>query len=130
MEPTLFRQCNIMYIDHLAVTTLDIGKTLADYLGMPGARLVRGPALNPLENVLYAFVQLSEGLVIEILGVREGSPVSRHVSQGGGPYHFCFAGVSEYQGNVFEAAHGMTRSLQIEGRAIITQPISSSNKPI
>lgn len=115
MDPTLFRQCNILYIDHLAVTTSNVEKTLADYLGMQGARLIRGPALNPQQNVHYAFVQLSEGLVVEILGAREGSPVSRHVSQGGGPYHFCFA-VPNIEDSI--------KAAELMGAKLVTPPVS------
>lgn len=115
MKPTLFQQCNILYIDHLAVTTPNIEKTLADYLCMPGTRLLRGPALNPLQNVLYAFVQLAEGLVVEILAAREGSPVSRHVSHGGGPYHLCFA-VTNMEASI--------RAAEQMGARVITSPIS------
>jgi acyl carrier protein/predicted enzyme related to lactoylglutathione lyase len=114
MEPTLFRQCNVLYIDHLVVTTSNVEKTLADYLDMPGIRLIRGPALNRPQNVLYAFVQIAEGLIVNILGDREGSPVSRHVSQGGGPYHFCFA-VANIEDSV--------RSAELMGAKVVTPPV-------
>lgn len=82
---------DILYVDHMAVTTPLFDQTLADYLGLPGARLLKGPALNPAQKVTYAFVMLREGFTIEVLGLAEDSPIERHVKHGGGPYHFCYA---------------------------------------
>jgi acyl carrier protein len=81
----------VLYVDHVAVTTPVFEQTLVDYLGLPGSRLLRGPALNPVQKVSYAFVELREGVTVEVLGLAEGSPIERHVNQGGGPYHFCYA---------------------------------------
>ena len=116
MEPTFFIRCNILYVDHLAVTTLHIDQTLVDYLSMLGSRLIRGPAINPAQNVQYAFVQLANGLVVEILSPLEGSPVNRHVAQqGGGPYHFCFAVAN------IEASIGAAEKM---GAKLIIAPVS------
>ena len=88
---TLFSECRILYIDHLAVTTPVFDQTLQNYLSLPGSRLIRGPAINGRQRVHYAFVALQDGLTIEILGAEADSPISGHLRQGGGAYHFCFA---------------------------------------
>jgi catechol 2,3-dioxygenase-like lactoylglutathione lyase family enzyme len=91
MTRSLLSSCGVVYIDHIAVTTPDFDKTVAEYLSLPGSRLLKGPGNNPTQKVRYAFVLLDRGMVIEILGVGEDSPIERHVRQGGGPYHFCYA---------------------------------------
>jgi acyl carrier protein/catechol 2,3-dioxygenase-like lactoylglutathione lyase family enzyme len=91
MTQSLLALMEVLYVDHVAVTTPVFEQTLADYLGLPGSRLLRGPAFNPAQKVSYAFVMLREGMTVEVLGLAEGSPIERHVNQGGGPYHFCYA---------------------------------------
>lgn len=98
----LLASCDILYVDHIAVTTSVFDQTLGQYLGLPGARLIRGPAANPAQKVSYAFVQLGEGVTVEILSPLEGAPIARHVQQGGGPYHFCFA-VRDIESAVYNA---------------------------
>jgi catechol 2,3-dioxygenase-like lactoylglutathione lyase family enzyme len=88
---TLLSDCGVLYIDHLAYTTPDLDKTLAEFLSLPQTRLVKGPGWNPDQKVRYAFVQQSGGYAIELLSGGEGSPVFRHIKQGGGLYHFCYA---------------------------------------
>ncbi len=91
MMQSLLVLMEVLYVDHVAVTTPVFDQTLANYLGLPGSRLLRGPALNPVQKVSYAFVALREGMTVEVLGLAEDSPIERHVKQGGGPYHFCYA---------------------------------------
>jgi len=64
---------------------------LNEYLSLAGARLLKGPAVNQTQKVKYAFVGLSNGMVIEILSPEQDSPIAGRVKQGGGPYHFCYA---------------------------------------
>lgn len=91
MTQSFLVACQVLYVDHIAVTTPVFDQTLDDYLGLPGARLLKGPALNPAQKVRYAFVRLADGIVVEILGIEQGSPIATHVQHGGGPYHFCYA---------------------------------------
>jgi len=91
MKQSLLALMEVLYVDHIAVTTPNFEQTLADYLGLPGSRLLKGPALNHEQKVSYAFVVLREGITVEVLGLAEGSPIERHVKNGGGPYHFCYA---------------------------------------
>lgn len=91
MMQSILAACQVLYVDHIAVTTPVFEQSLADYLGLPGSRLLKGPALNPVQKVRYAFVQLAEGNIVEILGVERDSPIANHVQHGGGPYHFCYA---------------------------------------
>lgn len=91
MTQSFLVACQVLYVDHVAVTTPVFDQTLDDYLGLPGARLLKGPALNSAQKVRYAFVRLADGIVVEILGVVQGSPIATHVQHGGGPYHFCYA---------------------------------------
>lgn len=39
----MFSALGVRYVDHVAVTTRDLMTTLADYLSLPGARLINGP---------------------------------------------------------------------------------------
>lgn len=87
---SFWQKCGVIELDHVAVTTPNLLSTLVDYMGISGARLVRGPAHNAQQNVDYAFVQLSSGTMVEILGVTEGSPIASHVASSGGAYHLCF----------------------------------------
>lgn len=91
IEESLWVQCGAKIIDHVAVTTRDIKKVLRDYLGLPGSELIRGPGYNSSQNVDYAFIRTCTGITIEILGVRDNSPINQHVESGGGAYHLCFA---------------------------------------
>lgn len=91
MKHSLLTALDVLYVDHIAVTTPVFDQTLHDYLGLAGSRLEKGPALNPVQKVVYAFVRLRDGIVVEVLGVEKDSPIARHVRQGGGPYHFCYA---------------------------------------
>lgn len=91
MDNQLLVECDVLYVDHLAVTTASLHDTLRLYLSLPGARLVRGPGENPSQKVCYAFVQLGEGMLVEILSPLDESPVASHMRRGGGAYHFCFA---------------------------------------
>lgn len=83
-------KCGVERLDHVAVTTDNLVGVLRDYMGMPGSELIRGPDVNLSQNVDYAFVRLSTGTVVEILGMKENSPIASHVDNGGGVYHFCF----------------------------------------
>jgi acyl carrier protein len=113
MKKSFWNIIEVMYLDHLAVTTSDFQKTLDDYLCMPDSRLIRGPAINYSQNVEYAFIELKQGLMIEILGLMDDSPISNHVSNKSGVYHLCFA-VSDIEKSILIAAN--------EGGKIITNP--------
>ncbi|HHQ4788762.1 VOC family protein [Aeromonas hydrophila] len=89
---TLLSHIGVLYIDHIAVTTNNLEKTLADYISLPGARLWKGPSVNTAQDVRYAFVQVSGGVTFEILApLSEKSPIRGHLSRGGGVYHICYA---------------------------------------
>lgn len=105
MSKSVLASMDIMYVDHLAVTTPTFDRTLAEYLALPGSRLLKGPGLNAAQKVRYAFVMLREGLTVEILGLPSNldSPIARHVKQGGGPYHFCYA-VADLEDAIVKAA--------------------------
>lgn len=91
MTAPLFASLGIVHPDHVAVTTSSLDAALADYLALPGARLMRGPGNNDVQRVRYAFVRLAEGMVIEILEPLAESPIRTHVQRGGGTYHLCHA---------------------------------------
>lgn len=89
---SLFEGMGAQYVDHFAVTTRDLMATLNDWLTIPGSRLLRGPAKNVAQKVLYAFVQLEGRANVEILApIGEDSPIVSHLNSSGGAYHFCFA---------------------------------------
>jgi acyl carrier protein len=89
---TLFAKLGIKYVDHCAVTCHDLNSTLADYLALPGSRLLRGPGDNPAQDVQYAFVDLQGSGIIEILApLSKKSPINGHLASGGGAYHLCYA---------------------------------------
>jgi acyl carrier protein len=88
----MFSALGVRYVDHVAVTTKDLMPTLTDYLSLPGARLINGPGKNTAQDVIFAFVQLGQGGVVEILApLSEQSPIHSHLTQGGGTYHVCYA---------------------------------------
>lgn len=88
----MFSALGVRYVDHVAVTTRDLMPTLADYLSLPGARLINGPGQNRAQGVLFAFVDLGAGGVVEVLApLSEQSPIYLHLAQGGGTYYVCFA---------------------------------------
>lgn len=88
----MFRALGVRYVDHVAVTTRDLMATLADYLSLPGARLINGPGQNAAQDVLFAFVDLGAGGVVELLApLSEQSPIHSHLAQGGGTYYVCYA---------------------------------------
>lgn len=88
----MFSALGVRYVDHVAVTTRDLMPTLADYLSLPGARLINGPGQNRAQDVLFAFVDLGAGGVVEVLApLSEQSPIYLHLAQGGGTYYVCFA---------------------------------------
>ena len=91
LTESIWKACKVLYVDHVAVTTKYLSQTVNDYLGLPNARLLRGPGINTKQNVDYAFIQIEHGLIIEILGVLPDSPIEEHISRGGGAYHLCFA---------------------------------------
>ena len=82
---------------------------------MPGSKLLRGPGENIQQKVKYAFIQLSNGSVVEVLSpLTKDSPITRHVINGGGFYHVCFA------------VDNINNSLQLakkNGATIIVKPI-------
>ncbi|MDH5471994.1 MAG: VOC family protein [Gammaproteobacteria bacterium] len=90
IENSFWAACGVKTIDHVAVTTRNLSMVLKDYLGVPGSELLRGPGTNTSQNVDYAFVRLATGMVVEILGLKENSPITEHVENGGGAYHLCF----------------------------------------
>ena len=88
----MFSALGVRYVDHVAVTTKDLMPTLADYLALPGARLINGPGQNSAQDVLFAFVDLGAGGVVEVLApLSKQSPIYSHLAQGGGTYHVCYA---------------------------------------
>lgn len=115
---TLLASLGIEYLDHLAVTTADLERTLAEYMALPGARLWRGPADNPTQRVRYAFVQITAGLTIEILAPLEGeenSPIVSHLARGGGVYHLCYA--------VRDLAQAL-RTVEAQGGRCVVAPVA------
>jgi|SRR6185369_3441218 len=115
MAQQFLKLCNVLYVDHLAVTTPVFEQTLSEYLCLTGSRLLRGPAVNQEQQVEYAFVQLQGGITVEILGVKESSPISGHVAKGGGPNHFCYA-VANIDASISNALKA--------GARVILSPIS------
>lgn len=91
MTGPLLSALGVEYVDHVAVTTPVFEQTVADFLALPRSRLVRGPGRNESQRVLYAFVQLDGGGVIEVLGPMPDTPISTHLQRGGGAYHICYA---------------------------------------
>jgi methylmalonyl-CoA/ethylmalonyl-CoA epimerase len=89
MEP-FFKRCQVLGVDHVAVTTPVFEQTVDTYLAMPGAVIIKGPGWNDSQKVHYAFVELSEGYVIEILGPGDDSSLNTHLKKGGGPHHICY----------------------------------------
>lgn len=84
----------IQHVDHLAVSTDDLTRTLADYLALPGAHLLREPADNAALRMRHAFVQINPGLNIEVLSPIPGgdhSAIAEHLTRCNGAYHFCCA---------------------------------------
>ncbi|MGE5468483.1 MAG: VOC family protein [Ignavibacteria bacterium] len=110
MSPSLLASIGVQYVDHVAVTTPDLAQTLADFLSLPDARLLRGPAVNQRQKVAYAFVQIAPGNVVEILAPEPDSPIRRHVEGGGGAYHFCYA-VADIERAVASAAAAGARCI-------------------
>lgn len=113
MNPSLLSACGVLYTDHIAITTPDLAGTLAEFLSLEGYRLVKGPQFNPEQNVEYAFVQKPGETTIELLSGTEGSPVYRHIKQGSGPYHFCYA-VGDLAASIAKA--------QAQGAAMVSPP--------
>ncbi|RKX27384.1 MAG: hypothetical protein DRP47_06615 [Candidatus Zixiibacteriota bacterium] len=111
----LFSECKVLYVDHLAVTTSDFETTLQDYLSLDGSRLLKGPGVNIGQRVRYAFVQLQNGCTVEVLAPEEKSPIAKHVLQGGGPYHFCYA-VRDIEQSIAVAEN--------RGAKLVSQPIA------
>lgn len=91
INDSFWLRCGVITIDHVAVTTGDLYAVLRDYLGLPGSELIRGPGVNTSQNVDFAFVRTASGMMVEILGVKEDSPITEHVEKGGGAYHLCFS---------------------------------------
>ncbi|TLP42095.1 hypothetical protein FDK21_20250 [Cohaesibacter sp. CAU 1516] len=88
----MFEGLGILYLDHFAVVTGDLSRTLQDYLSLPGCRLWRGPGENDAQDVRFAFVELRGQGTIEILApLSKRSPILNYLSKGGGAYHLCFA---------------------------------------
>jgi methylmalonyl-CoA/ethylmalonyl-CoA epimerase len=90
---TLLQRCQVLYLDHTAVTTPDLQQTLREYLSLEGSKLLKGPGENVTQKVNFAFVELPNGSVVEILSPIKGtkSPILEHVKAGAGVYHFCYA---------------------------------------
>ena len=77
----MFSALGIRYVDHVAVTTKDLMQTLADYLTLPGVRLINGPGQNIAQDVLFAFVDLGAGGIVEVLApLSEQSPIYSHLA--------------------------------------------------
>ena len=89
-DESFWSRCGVVSIDHYAVTTRDLHATTKDYLDIPGTQLLREPSYNKSQNVDFSFVRLATGETIEILGAKDNSPITEHVSNGGGAYHICF----------------------------------------
>ena len=89
-DGSFWSRCGVVSIDHYAVTTRDLHSTTKDYLDIPGTHLLREPGYNKSQNVDFSFVRLATGETIEILGAKDNSPITEHVSNGGGSYHICF----------------------------------------
>jgi len=89
---SFWREIGAMYLDHVAVITTSFRRTIADYMALPGSRLLRGPGINKTQGVQYAFVQLDGNTVIEILIPHgEDSPIASLAANRQGAYHLCFA---------------------------------------
>jgi acyl carrier protein len=89
----MFDKLNVLYIDHVAVTTINFEETAQHYLSLPNARILRGPGWNASQKVNYLFISFGADLSVEILGLPENkdSPIASHVGSGGGAYHLCYA---------------------------------------
>ncbi|MFC1237535.1 VOC family protein [Vibrio sp. F74] len=115
MNP-LFSTIGVLHVDHYAVTTLNLEKTLRDFLSIPGSKLLRGPGENPAQGVYYAFVELNGMGTVEILSpLNDKSPILSHIKQGSGAYHLCYA-VADIEVAVAKAQESNAK-LVVEPRA-------------
>jgi acyl carrier protein len=110
---SFWSKCGVSSIDHFAVTTIDIEATTKDYLSIPGTQLIRGPGYNKSQNVDYSFIRMGSGEVIEILGVKQNSPISKHVENGAGAYHICF---------IVRDIDYAIKAAKIEGAILVVEP--------
>lgn len=113
----MFEALGILYVDHFAVTTSNLERTMVDFLKLPGAKLLRGPAYNSSQDVKYAFVSISGSGCIEILAPgSDTSPVVGHIKGGGGAYHLCYA-VHDLDAAITEAESNYGAKVVVKPRA-------------
>jgi acyl carrier protein len=71
---------------------VDFTASLKDFLAIPGAKLLRGPASNPVRGVQFALVEQSGMGTVEVLSPLNGStPVSKELELSVGACYFCYA---------------------------------------
>lgn len=88
----MFSALGVLYIAHYTTVTVDFTASLKDFLAIPGAKLLRGPASNPVQGVQFALVEQSGMGVIEVLApLNDNSPTPKYLELGVGAYHFCYA---------------------------------------
>jgi len=78
-------------LNHVAVATPDLGKAIAIYRDVLGAK-VSAPVAQPAHGVTTVFVELP-GSKIELLApLGDNSPIANFLSRnpGGGVHHLCF----------------------------------------
>jgi methylmalonyl-CoA/ethylmalonyl-CoA epimerase len=81
----------IKKLNHVAVATSDLGKAIAIYRDVLGAK-VSAPVAQPAHGVTTVFVELP-GSKIELLApLGDNSPIANFLSRnpGGGVHHLCF----------------------------------------
>ncbi|WP_172380538.1 hypothetical protein [Vibrio sp. Vb339] len=88
----MFSALGVLYIAHYTTVTVDFTASLRDFLAIPGAKLLRGPASNHVRGVQFALVEQSGMGIVEVLAPLNGnSPVPKYLELGVGAYHFCYA---------------------------------------
>ncbi len=80
-----------MRLHHVAYTTNDLDRKVEQLSALFGFRPIAEPVIDPVQRVRIQFMDLGGGSLMELLEPHgEKTPVTRHLSKGGGLYHLCF----------------------------------------
>lgn len=104
-----------MTIDHIGIVVGSLDSAAAYYTSAFGLRPVRGPIVDPLQDVELQFLEDDRGARVELIRpLSDGSPAARALKQGGGLNHICYL-VDDLESSI--------QALVAKGAKVVREPL-------
>ena len=87
----LFAKISVIKINHIGIVCSDLDISVKKWIKIPNAKLISGPKINSRQKTKYAFVNIGNSYMIElIMPTSKKSPVHNFIKSGYNLNHICY----------------------------------------